>query len=84
MKYAVLIKKTVTIPGDERSRTNPGHGYEEHVLENTEFKEFATQDDLKRWLESNNKSHRVIEFQELKIERKVTIDLKRPTATRVS
>jgi len=25
--YALLVQKTTYIPGDERSRTNPGHGY---------------------------------------------------------
>lgn len=27
--YAILEQKTVYIPGDERSRTHPGHGYPE-------------------------------------------------------
>jgi len=25
--YAILDKRSISIPGDERSRTNPGHGY---------------------------------------------------------
>ena len=31
--YAIVIinTKSVTIPGVERSRTNPGHGYSEHT-----------------------------------------------------
>ena len=31
--FAVLIygKRSVWVPGDERSRTNPGHGYPEHT-----------------------------------------------------
>jgi hypothetical protein len=28
--YVILRFSTVYIPGDERSRTNPGHGYPEH------------------------------------------------------
>jgi hypothetical protein len=27
--YAILTTTSVTVPGDERSRTNPGHGYPE-------------------------------------------------------
>lgn len=27
--FAILTFSTITIPGDERSRTNPGHGYPE-------------------------------------------------------
>lgn len=29
--YAIFQGESVTIPGDERSRTNPGHGYPEHT-----------------------------------------------------
>jgi hypothetical protein len=29
--YAIITFGSVTIPGDERSRTNPGHGYPEHT-----------------------------------------------------
>jgi len=32
--YAILEFDSIYIPGDERSRTNPGHGYPEHS-ENT-------------------------------------------------
>ena len=32
--YAILKDISVTIPGDERSRTNPGHGYPEHTITN--------------------------------------------------
>jgi len=28
---AIIEFNTITIPGDERSRTNPGHGYPEHT-----------------------------------------------------
>lgn len=28
--YAIVEFDSITIPGDERSRTNPGHGYPEH------------------------------------------------------
>ncbi len=31
--YLIIVSKTesIYIPGDERSRTNPGHGYPEHT-----------------------------------------------------
>jgi hypothetical protein len=29
--WAILTSESVTTPGDERSRTNPGHGYPEHT-----------------------------------------------------
>lgn len=29
--FAILKFSSITIPGDERSRTNPGHGYPEYT-----------------------------------------------------
>lgn len=29
--WAIIEGTSVSIPGDERSRTNPGHGYPEHT-----------------------------------------------------
>lgn len=29
--YAIITGSSITIPGDERSRTAPGHGYPEHT-----------------------------------------------------
>jgi len=31
--FAILVPGSAYIPGDERSRTNPGHGYPEHSIE---------------------------------------------------
>lgn len=48
--FAVLIYKvhSYTIPGDERSRTNPGHGYPEHTESTHVVEHWVTlsQDDL--------------------------------------
>jgi hypothetical protein len=48
--YAVTYENSITIPGDERSRTNPGHGYPEHTVTNEVFKRFASEDLLKDWI----------------------------------
>ena len=42
--YAILAPKTVTIPGDLRSRTNPGHGYPEHTESSWDIQLFDTQE----------------------------------------
>lgn len=39
--FAILTPTSVTIPGDERSRTNPGHGYPEHTVDHWEMEVFA-------------------------------------------
>lgn len=42
--FAVCVydSESVTIPGDERSRTNPGHGYPEHTETYSTFKHYVT------------------------------------------
>lgn len=44
--YAVLVYKTnsVFIPGDERSRTHPGHGYPERHETYNSFEHFVSED----------------------------------------
>lgn len=41
--FAILTTRSVTIPGDERSRTNPGHGYPEHTDLSWSIETFPTQ-----------------------------------------
>lgn len=38
--YAILYPESITIPGDERSRTNPGHGYPEHTVSHWSIETF--------------------------------------------
>ena len=35
--FAILVFSSVSIPGDERSRTNPGHGYPAHDVSTVEY-----------------------------------------------
>jgi hypothetical protein len=37
-----LTPESVTIPGDERSRTNPGHGYPEHTVSHWAIETFPS------------------------------------------
>lgn len=73
-KYAALIKKSVWIPGDERSRTHPGHGYPEHSEEYTEVLEFKSKADMEAWVQRQvttrygSETYRLIEYRELKVE----------------
>jgi hypothetical protein len=49
--YAIIILKqnSVTIPGDERSRTNPGHGYPEHTVTNNDY-DYSITTDRGEWV----------------------------------
>ncbi len=46
--YAILTESSITIPGDERSRTNPGHGYPEHSVSYINYEAFT---DEAKWKE---------------------------------
>ncbi|QXV74025.1 hypothetical protein [Rhizobium phage RHEph12] len=48
--FAVLEFVSVHIPGDERSRTNPGHGYPATNESYTKFHVFTSQASLEEWL----------------------------------
>jgi hypothetical protein len=45
--WAIMTFGSITIPGDERSRTNPGHGYPESTQTTTTYKLFESEAD---WL----------------------------------
>ena len=47
---AVLQFDTITIPGDERSRTCPGHGYPEHSETAAKYIIFNDETELKKWV----------------------------------
>ena len=50
--YVILDFGTITVPGDERSRTNPGHGYPEYTQYTVDYIVFeskkAWEDEIKR------------------------------------
>ena len=55
--YAVLKFINVTIPGDERSRTHPGHGYPEYTETYTELWVFDTRRSLEEWVASSGRDN---------------------------
>ncbi|QIG70155.1 hypothetical protein EVB87_055 [Rhizobium phage RHph_N28_1] len=58
--FAVLEFVNVTIPGDERSRTHPGHGYPESTEQYTKFHVFTSQQRLEEWLSETRGSNYVV------------------------
>jgi hypothetical protein len=42
--YAILMFDAVTIPGDERSRMYPGHGYSENVVKYASYRAYKNKD----------------------------------------
>lgn len=48
--YAAIVFETIWIPGDERSRTNPGHGYPEHSESTSKYIVFANKQEMEDWV----------------------------------
>ena len=50
---AILVFDSVFIPGDERSRTNPGHGYPDRSENICKYYVFDNDEELRAWIERN-------------------------------
>ena len=81
MKYGALVTKTVTIPGDERSRMHPGHGYPEHTEEYVELVPFENEAAMTAWIQRATTGYskprfKLIQYKELNYETQVTVKIK--------
>ena len=78
-KYLLIEKESIYIPGDERSRTNPGHGYPAHTQEVERTKLFDTEAELLAYLAQWSRSIKnpvIYEVTgEVKLETKTTLSL---------
>jgi hypothetical protein len=78
--YAVSVESNYYVEGDERSLTNPGHGYPAHTVSYSEFIRFDTKDELKNWIENNNRAYNSKKFEAfickpLKVKTALSIDI---------
>ena len=74
--YAAFVNDSYHVEGDERSRTNPGHGYPAHNIEYTRVEEFVDEAAMLKWVERQQKStfspkYRIVKCVPMEI--KVTI-----------
>lgn len=79
MKFAALVTKSITIPGDERSRTNPGHGYPEHTEDYLELVSFENKEAMEAWIKRtttnaySKPTFKLIKYEELSYETNVSV-----------
>ena len=79
-KYAVIYSDSIYHEGDERSRTNPGHGYPAWTETIEKIQTFKDEAALKEWILKNNtgysrKTFTAIRYQELKVSTEVQVTL---------
>jgi len=81
--FAAIIFSSIFIPGDERSRTNPGHGYPERYDTKIEYIVFADEDDMGKWVAMEETSqysrhdYVIIEAEGLKLVRSMQVKIQR-------
>ena len=80
MKYAALVSRSVTIPGDERSRLHPGHGYPEHTESFTDLVDFKDKEAMEAWVKDRTSrssyyknDFKLIRYEELAFETTVSV-----------
>lgn len=76
---AILIQETISIPGDERSRTNPGHGYpasQEIVFKYIYFEDILSLEDYIKSGVIRDRAYFVMKVIPGKIETKYDISFK--------
>lgn len=77
--WAIITTSSYTVPGDERSRAQPGHGYSEHTVETINYEAFT---DFARFEQSvinrtnRNEWFTAAKVNPLQVEKKVTIQIK--------
>lgn len=73
--YAALVFSSIHIPGDERSRTNPGHGYPAEDKGVVEYIAFHSREEMERWVQDaeqparhcSHKDYQIIEAKPLTV-----------------
>lgn len=73
--YAVLVFDSVWIEGDERSRTNPGHGYPGHSEQKLSYILFKNEEALTEWIRENETRtlYAVLEARQLTVEKTISL-----------
>jgi hypothetical protein len=80
--YAIITVLSIYTPGDERSRTNPGHGYPAGTDTYLEYKAFTDRDEWEGRIEllmRAGTSFRAITATPAKVSTKVTVTTDRVT-----
>lgn len=77
--YAILHPVSTHVPGDERSKTNPGHGYPEHIVQTWNIEVF---DNKESWhdaiirLEKANHKYKAIQAIPAKVSTETIVSIK--------
>ena len=75
-KYGIIEEVVTYVEGDERSRTNPGHGYGSYTDITTEIWIFDDREKWEDWIKRNvDKKFTPIVYREAKVTKEVKISI---------
>lgn len=77
-KYAAVIECSYTTQGDERSRTNPGHGYPAETVRYQSLRHFDDKTEMENWVKEQARrpyadKFKIIEYVELQVTTSVSV-----------
>lgn len=76
--WAIVTYDSIYIPGDERSRTHPGHGYPERYESVVTYRAFTDEDEWKEYVrecEAQRKSYTAMYVTPAKVSTEITVDI---------
>ncbi len=76
-EYIVIEKSSYHVPGDERSRTHPGHGYPAHDVDTDNVVRFSTLKQLEAYIlaHADQDNLEVYKVQPVKIVKHVKVTI---------
>lgn len=76
-EYIVIEKCSYHVPGDERSRTHPGHGHPAHDVDTDNVMRFSTLKQLEAYIldHADQDNLEVYKVQPVKIAKHVTVTI---------
>jgi hypothetical protein len=81
-KYGIITEKSTYVEGDERSRTNPGHGYPAHTVTQTVLNTYSDKDTWEHRINrlanpsyGSPEKFTAIIYREVEVEKKVIIKI---------
>lgn len=78
--FAAFISDSYHVPGDERSRQCPGHGYPAHNVDFIRVERFSDEQNMLAWVEKQAKSvwskpFQIVKCVPMRVEKKISISV---------
>jgi hypothetical protein len=74
--YGAIVFTSIYIPGDDRSRSSPGHGYPESTEHVCQYISFDNEGEMRNWVkEQREGTYQLIECKPLSVKLHVSVQV---------